>query len=339
MMNSESLNTGDRKRRRSRAAFGAVVSVMLPLAVSSVATAASNEISIPGDHTFPESITGTSHDTLFIGSLADGAVFRVASGGSIAQPFIAPGASDLMSVVGVLADEKSGTLWVCSSDLSAAGVIVPTGKKPSSLRAFDINTGAAKGIVPLPGAKQFCQDIAIGKDGAIYVTDQLNPTILRLKSGATSFEVWAKDDRFGGEGYNLDGICFGSDGSLYVNTYTSGRLFRVAVRVDGSAGTVTELEPSRRLEHPDAMRLLARNTFLMIETAGRLDRVTVEGDRAKIEVLREGLKVPVSVWQVGDTAWVLEGQLDVLFDPAKNGSKPEPFRVVAVSVKKSAAPN
>ena len=335
MAGSESLNTGDREGRRSGAALGAVCAVMISLAASSVAGAASKEIRIPGDHTFPESITGTSDGTLYIGSLGDGAVFRVPPGGSTAQPFIARGASDLMSVIGVLADENSGTLWVCSSDLSEAGVIVPTGKKPTALRAFDIKTGAANGSVPLPGAKQFCQDIAIGKDGAIYVTDQLNPTILRLKPGATSFEVWAKDDRFGGEGYNLDGICFGSDGSLYVNTYNSHRLFRVAVGADGSAGTVTELKPSRPLEHPDGMRMLAgkRNTFLMIEGAGRLDQVTVEGDRAKIEVLREGLKVPVSVWQVGDTAWTLEGQLDLLFDPAKKGAKPEPFRMVAILVK------
>jgi hypothetical protein len=81
------------------------------------------------------------------------------------------------------------------------------------------------------------------------------------------------------------------------------------------------------------MRMLGRNSFLLIEGAGRLDRVTVDGDNAKIEVLKDGLKVPVSVWQVGDTAWALEGQLDVLFDPAKKGVKPEPFRAVAVSVK------
>jgi hypothetical protein len=53
--------------------------------------------------------------------------------------------------------------------------------------------------------------------------------------------------------------------------------------------------------------------------------VTVKGDSAKIEVLREGLKVPVSVWQVGDKAWVLEGQLDVLFDPAKKAPSPNHF--------------
>jgi hypothetical protein len=114
----------------------------------------------------------------------------------------------------------------------------------------------------------------------------------------------------------------------------SHRLFRVAVSADGAAGAVTELKPSRPQEHPDGMRMLGRNNFLLIEGAGRLDRVSVDGDNAKSEVLmKDGLKVPVSVSQVGDTAWALEGQLDILFDPAKNGVKPEPFRAVAVSVK------
>jgi sugar lactone lactonase YvrE len=318
---------------RSVMAAGAACLIMSLFAAAEIARAAPAEISIPGDHTFPESITGTSDGTLYIGSLGDGAIFRVPPGGSTAEPFIAKGATDLMSVIGVLADENSDTLWVCSSDLSGAGLTVPTGKKPTALRAFDLKSGAAKASVPLPGAKAFCNDITIGKDSAAYVADSFNPTILRLKPGATAFEVWATDERFGGEGFNLDGICFGSDGSLYVNTYNSHRLFRVAVNADGSAGAVTELKPSQPLDHPDGMRMLGPNTFLMIEGAGRLDRVTVNGDTATIEVLKDGMKVPVSVWQVGDTAWALEGQLDVLFDPAKKGAKPDPFRAIAVSVK------
>ncbi len=328
-----SHNHASSERSRSGSLTSRVSAMVVSLVASSLAVAAPTEISIPGDHTFPESITGTSDGTLYIGSLGDGAVLRVASGGATAEPFIAKGKSDLLSVIGVLADERSGVLWVCSSDLSGAGVVVPTGKKPTALRTFDLRSGAAKGTWPRPGAKQFCNDIAIGKDGAAYVTDSLNPTILRLKPGATSFAVWATDERFGGEGYNLDGICFGSDGNLYVNTYNSHRLFRVAVGADGTAGAIAELKPSRPLEHPDGMRMLGQNTFLLIEGAGRLDRVSVEGDSAKIEVLKDGMKVPVSVWQVGDTAWALEGQLDLLFDPAKKGTKPEPFRAVAVSVK------
>ncbi len=71
----------------------------------------------------------------------------------------------------------------------------------------------------------------------------------------------------------------------------------------------------------------------MIEGGGRLDRVTIEGDSARIEVLKDGMKTPVAVTQVGDIAWALEGQLDVLFDPAKKGTRPAPFRAYAIDLK------
>ena len=59
--------------------------------------------------------------------------------------------------------------------------------------------------------------------------------------------------------------------------------------------------------------------------------MTVAGDEARIETLKDGLAGPVSVSQVGDTAWVAEGQLTYLFDPALKGKKPNlPFRIVAV---------
>lgn len=71
----------------------------------------------------------------------------------------------------------------------------------------------------------------------------------------------------------------------------------------------------------------------MIEGAGRLDRVTIDGDQATIDVLKSGLNVPVSVTKIGNTAWALEGQLNLLFDPAKKGVKPQPFRALAVPLK------
>jgi sugar lactone lactonase YvrE len=327
-----------RLRRRNVSRFrpltATAATLMIALAGSAGANAAPSEILIPGDHVYPESITGTSDGTLYIGSLGDGGVFRVSPGGATAEPFIAKGASDLLSVIGVLADEKSGTLWVCSSDLSAAGVDIPTGKKPTALKGFDLKSGKEKASIPLPGEKQFCNDMAIGRDGAVYLADSLNPTVLRLAPNAKSFEVWAKDDRFAGEGFILDGIAFGTDGNLYVNTYATHRLFRIAVKPDGSAGAITELKPSRELDHPDGMRPLGPNTFLMIEGAGRLDKVTVDGDAAKIETLRDGFKVPVAVWQVGDVAYALEGQLDVLLDASKKGTKPDPFKAYAVPLTK-----
>ena len=74
-------------------------------------------------------------------------------------------------------------------------------------------------------------------------------------------------------------------------------------------------------------------TFLMVEGAGRLDRVEISGDAAKLTVLKDGMNGPASVTQIGDTAWVLEGQLDLLLDPSKSGIKPDPFRAIAVPLK------
>ena len=61
---------------------------------------------------------------------------KIASGGK-AEQFIKPGAGDSRSTLGVLADEKSGMLYVCSNDLSGLGVPGPGDAKGASLKAFD----------------------------------------------------------------------------------------------------------------------------------------------------------------------------------------------------------
>jgi len=70
-----------------------------------------------------------------------------------------------------------------------------------------------------------------------YTHRQRKSHILKLSAGATTFVVFAQDSAFsppqGGAG--LDGIAFGSDGNLYVTTYTAGELLRVEVK-DGKAG-------------------------------------------------------------------------------------------------------
>jgi sugar lactone lactonase YvrE len=309
--------------------WAAAAALVLLLAVP--AAAAPQQINIPGERVFPESLTSTKDGTIYIGSLAQGTIYRVAKGSSTAEPWIKPGTNGMLSVLGVLADEKSGTLWACSSDLSAMGIALP-GEKQVALKAFDLATGAPKGSFPLPGSGSLCNDIAIGHDGSAYVTDSLHPRILRLKPGAEALEVWVENPVFGTGGPMLDGIAFGH-GGLYVNTYQGGKLFRVALHKDGSAGAVTELKPSSPLDHPDGLRPLGGGRFLMIEGAGRLDRVTIKGDEAEIDVLKDGLNVPVSVARVGNTAYALEGQLNLLFDPAKKGEQPQPFRAVAVSLK------
>ena len=323
------------RRNRLRclsSAFSAYAVLATALAVSTAA-AAPTEVALPGDHVFPESLSSTKDGTLFVGSIAEGGVSRVKPGADKAEPWIKPGANGSRSTFGVLADERSNTLLVCSNDVSAIGIPGPGDAKGSALVAFDLTTGEAKGSTPLPGSSRtLCNDIALGPDGSAFVTDSLNPHILRLKPGGRAFEVWASNPRFappeGGAG--LDGIAIGADGAVYVNTFKAGGLFKVAV-TDGRAGEVTTLETSRKLTLPDSLRPYGSNTFLMIEGGGSLDLVTVKGGTAEISTIKDGFGGPVSVTQVGSTAWVAEGQLGYLFDPEMKKQQPKlPFRLYAV---------
>lgn len=94
---------------------------------------------------------------------------------------------------------------------------------------------------------------------------------------------------------------------------------------------MTELRTSQLLDHPDGLRRHGPRSLLMVEGGGRFDVVHLEGDDgARIEVVQDGYKGPVSVVPVGEAAWVLEGQLNTLFDP--KAAKPRPFHAYAVSL-------
>src|ERR1700738_1081288 len=83
-------------------------------------------IEIPGDRAFMESITAGPDGTLYVSSLASGGIARIKPGASKAEPWIKPGAFDSRSTFGVLVDERSNLLWVCSNDMSGAGVPGPS---------------------------------------------------------------------------------------------------------------------------------------------------------------------------------------------------------------------
>src|SRR5258708_247422 len=264
--------------------------------MASNAFAAPALISLPGDRVFPENITSAKDGTIYVGSLGSGGIFRIKPGATKADLWIKPGAFGSRSIFGVLADEQSDTLWTCSNDMSALGIVIARTENGSVLKVFDLKTGQGKGCAKLSADHTFCNDIAIGPDGSAFVTNTAAPEILRLPPRKSQLEVWANDPLLtppaGGSG--LDGIAFGSDGNLYVDTYTPGEIFRVDV-VDGNPCKVTKLKPSRPLTLSDAIRPLGGNEFLIIEGAGRLDRMRIQRDNAAIETLKSGYAIPTGV--------------------------------------------
>src|SRR6202012_326354 len=115
------------KSRRAHALGKTGLALVLGVAFGGAALAQSAPASVP-DKSFPESVTSTKDGTLYAGSFNKGGVVKVAPGGK-AEQFVKPGAAGTRSVLGVLADEKSGTLYVCSNDTSAFGVPGPSETK------------------------------------------------------------------------------------------------------------------------------------------------------------------------------------------------------------------
>ena len=281
------------------------------------------ELSIPGERTFPESLTSTSDGTIFIGSMGANRIMRVLPGMSAAQDWIVLDASAPQHVLGVFADEATRTLWACLNSFDAKG-------PPAELRAIDIGTGKTKRRYPLPTAGAFCNDIAIDSNATVYATDTSNMEIVRLKKGATALEVWAGGGAFGIKGGVLDGIAILGD-RAYVNTLGTGKLFRVAIEQSGAAGVVTELTLSRPIEGPDGMRSIGADVLLVEGGAGRLSRAEFAGDRVELTTVKDGfVDGPTAVTVVDHTAYVLEAQLKAMDQRA--GLTPKPFRATAVQL-------
>jgi hypothetical protein len=198
----------------------------------------------------------------------------------------------------VPADNKSNTLYVCSDDFSAAGIEVP-GSAATPLKLFDLKTGEPKGSSTL-GQATLCNDIAVAKDGTTYVTDSFASHILRLKPGAKEFKVWAHDARWNVPGKpELSDIAILSDGAIYANIFDGGgcTAFRSTANARGDDHQAANVRP---LHHSDGLKAFGPNKLIQVEgeTKGNLDLITIDGDNAKVETIKEGFDGPVSLAQV-----------------------------------------
>jgi sugar lactone lactonase YvrE len=258
-----------------------------------------------------------------------GVVYRALPQQTKAMAWIKPTAENgILSILGVLADDKRGVLWVCS-------VPAPNREPPApgstALMAFDLKSGIQKLNLPFPGPAGVCNDITLAKDGTAYISDTPNGRIFRIHPRAGELELFAEDAQFKG----IDGIAFSGDGTLYINSVTTNKLWRIVIGKDGKMGAVTELTPSQPMKGADGWRLIAGNRFLLAENAaGTVDEVDIAGDKATIKVLRDGLKTPTSAIRVKDTIYAVERKFDYVRKPELKGQDPGAFTVLSLPLPK-----
>ena len=267
------------------------------------------ELTINDTTVSPENLTSSQDGTVYFGSTAKGTIYRAAPGAPRAEPWILASATGLTNVLGVLADDRTNTLWVCQNAAGGRGGAPVVGQ--TALRSFDLRSGAAKGTYSLPPNAGICNDIAVSTNGTAYVSESFRGRIHRLRPGATELEVWVTDQQLD----VIDGLTLLADGAVYANNFASGKLYRVPVNADGTAGAVVPIETSMPLGKPDGLRTAGPRTLIQAEGQGRLTELTIDGNHAEVRVVRDSLPGATGVTIVGDSALVLVSRVKAVVVP------------------------
>ena len=110
---------------------------------------------------------------LLTGSLSEGSVFEIGPDGQVTE-FVND--AELVSSVGIEADEAYGRLFVANADRS---VFQGEGQGQAKLGVYDLSTGSRIAMVDLAStvtdppedAAYFANDVAVADNGTAYVTD------------------------------------------------------------------------------------------------------------------------------------------------------------------------
>jgi sugar lactone lactonase YvrE len=281
------------------------------------------DIIVADKDVFPENADVDSQGNFYIGSFK-GNIYRAVPGSTQAVAWIRPNETNkLASVLGVLVDERSNTLWACSAPVGASAQV-------SALLAFDLKSGDFKKRYELPAPASACNDIAIAKDGTAYIAETANGRIFTLAPGAEVLSLFVEDKAVLG---GVDGIAFSEDGILYVNNVRQNTMLRVNRKADGSFASLTKLNVSMPLNGPDGLRPIGGNRFVQAEgPAGRVSLLTIEGDDVMMKVLRDGMDGVPGVTYFRGIAYAIESKGRFLFDPSLKGQDPGEFALRAVPI-------
>ena len=204
---------------RDRPAFRALLPRILENGkpISNAKTA----FTLPEADLIPEGIAwDPGSRTLFLGSLAKNKIVAIAlngagagagAGGGKVRDFVPSGRDGLQRVLGMKVDPARKSLWVCSAEADAPG---GNKTRESTLFRFDLATGKTlQKLESPPGGTHLFNDIAVAKDGGLYVTDSEEGAVYRLRAGGGKLEVFQPGGRF----FYPNGIALSEDGRfLYV---------------------------------------------------------------------------------------------------------------------------
>jgi hypothetical protein len=261
----------------------------------------------------PEGIESGRGTSFFVGSLADGAIWRgdLRTGSGAVFTDVLPGRVS----VGIAYEASRNRLWVAGGGPAfSLGV--------GDVRVYDASSGDLLATFLPPGDVGFLNDVAITHD-AVYVTDSFNAQLVRIPlpadgslpsaDSATLLQVTG-DFVQAPDVPNLNGIV-AKNGTLLVGDSTTGNLFRV----NPDTGIADEVDLGGAvLPAPDGLEL--RGNTLYVVGGGLVTVVQLGAGLASGVVLGEitdpGLDVPTTATVAAGRLWVVNARFTTPPTPA-----------------------
>lgn len=272
--------------------------LLLPLAGPAAAAhtlAYAERIELPAGFA-PEGIEAAAGTTVYVGSLADGSIWRgdVRTGrGSV---WVAGAGAPAL---GLAYDGPRRLLWVAGG---------PSGE----VRVYSTDSGALLRTYTFPGAG-FLNDLTI-TDRAVYVTDSLVPrlAVVPLAEAGTLPAAGhtlplTGDIRYVPGEFNANGIV-DARGFLILDQSVTGQLFRVnpmtglSRRIDAPRGAITS---------PDGLELRGRDLYVVRNAPGRVARLRLSPDllhATAVDQLTGDTDFPSTATFVGDALFVVNAR-------------------------------
>lgn len=288
------------------------------MALSAQLSLAAGDISFSADGAYPEGIVWSARQQAFlVSSVRHGTIGKVSMSGAY-SPFITD--AQLVSSIGMALDTPRNVLWVAIGDPGSSTRSGPvTQGKLAAVASYDASTGkrlAYHDLGRLHAGSHLANDVALDRDGHVYVTDSFSPVVYRI-TAAGQASVFAQSPRFAGEGFNLNGIVVHPDGYLLVNKHNSGELFRI------SLADPTRIEPvalPEALKGADGMVLREPHRLTLVQNGGvdrTIDLVSTDGwkSAALTRVQKSASSFPTTAAAVGKDLYVVGSRLDNLMTP------------------------
>lgn len=255
-------------------------------------------------------------DVFFVSSIHTGQIGKLDRKGNYTLFTNDP---ELIATVGIKADESTNTLYVTNVDNSVAVKSNPsTAFKMSEIIGYDLKTGVRKFKIDLaklnPGQANFINDMTLDAEGNLYVTNSFSPMIFKIDKNHKA-TIFAQNEVWKGEGFNLNGIVYHPNGYLLVAQSSTGILYKINTK---NPSDVQQVQ-SDVFKGADGLILRGSHELVVIcNGAGKIYQVKTTDDwkNATVAGVRESiLPFPTTGVLVNNTFHILNGRLPELFDP------------------------